>query len=70
MNDYELLLEYNKILQLEVEKLNHYKTLYNILKDRKDKAIEYIKCENIRGNVEGMSWLEVHDLLKILKGEE
>lgn len=40
MNDFELLMEYNKILQLEVEKLNHYKTLYNVLKDRKDKAIE------------------------------
>ncbi len=40
MNNYELLMEYNKILQLEVEKLNHYKTLYNVLKDRKDKAIE------------------------------
>lgn len=40
MNDYDLLMEYNKILKLEVEKLNHYKTLYNVLKDRKDKAIE------------------------------
>lgn len=40
MNDFELLMEYNKILQLEVEKLNHYKKLYNVLKDRKDKAIE------------------------------
>lgn len=35
MNDFELLMEYNKILQLEVEKLNHYKKLYNVLKDRK-----------------------------------
>lgn len=42
MNNYELLLEYNKILKLEVEKLNHYKKLYNVLKDRKDKAIEKI----------------------------
>lgn len=40
MNDYELLMEYNKILKLEVEKLNHYKKLYNVLKDRNDKAIE------------------------------
>ena len=40
MNDFDLLIEYNKILQLEVEKLNHYKTLYNVLKDRKDKTIE------------------------------
>ena len=40
MNDFELLMEYNKILQLEIEKLNHYKTLYNVLKDRKDKTLE------------------------------
>ena len=40
MNNYELLMEYNKILKLEVEKLNHNKTLYNVLKDRNDKAIE------------------------------
>lgn len=37
----ELLL-YIKSLEQENEKLNHYKLLYQKVKDRNDKAIEYI----------------------------
>ena len=77
MNDFELLMEYNKILQLEVEKLNHYKTLYNVLKDRNDKAIEYIdkhKENEYRNGRNDEIYLELNEkelkeFLKILKGE-
>ena len=64
MNNYELLMEYNKILKLEVEKLNHYKTLYNVLKDREDKAIELLKLAQESGLI------SISTLMKILKGEE
>lgn len=30
-------------LQKEINKLNHYKKLYNVLKDRKDKVLNYVK---------------------------
>lgn len=77
MNDFELLMEYNKILQLEVEKLNHYKTLYNVLKDRIDKAIEYIdkhKENEYRNGRNDEIYLELNEkelkeFLEILKGE-
>ena len=39
---YDLKME-NKKLQQENEKLNHYKLLYQKVKDRNDKAIDYIE---------------------------
>lgn len=82
MNDYDLLMEYNKILQLEVDKLHHYKTLYNVLKDRKDKAMEkLILLINIGFDYDGYNDVEnlkrlIDELVsyaresrKILKGE-
>ena len=82
MNNYELLMEYNKILQLEVEKLNHYKTLYNVLKDRNDKAIEkltllidigfdydgYNDIENLKRLIDELVSY-VRESRKILEGE-
>lgn len=34
-------------LQKEINKLNHYKKLYNVLKDRKDKALNYVKNKQV-----------------------
>jgi len=58
-------------LQKENEKLNHYKLLYQKVKDRNDKAIEYIKEHMM--NPELMDEFEYistspKQLLKILKG--
>lgn len=35
-----------------------------------DKAIEYINADYINGQVDGLSWLEVRNLLDILKGAQ
>lgn len=83
MNDFELLMEYNKILQLEIEKLNHYKTLYNVLKDRKDKTLEkltllidigfdydgYNDIENLKRLIDELVSY-ARESRKILKGED
>lgn len=67
-------------LQKEVEKLQHYKTLYQSLKRQKDEAIEYIKLyiskemvESTPGNNYELKELHLSDyklseLLKILEG--
>ena len=34
-------------LQKEINKLNHYKKLYNVLKDRKDKVLNYVKNKQV-----------------------
>lgn len=34
-------------LQKEINKLNHYKKLYNVLKDRKDKLLNYVKNKQV-----------------------
>lgn len=34
-------------LQKEINKLNHYKKLYNGLKDRKDKVLNYVKNKQV-----------------------
>lgn len=62
--------DYIKTLEQENEKLNHYKLLYQKVKDRNDKAIEYIK-ENIdEDNVLCLFEDEVDKLMEILKGNE
>lgn len=50
-------------LKQENEKLNHYKLLYQKVKDRNDKAIDFL--ENHRS---GSDWYDTRDLLDILKG--
>lgn len=65
---------YIKSLEQENEKLNHYKLLYQKVKDRNDKAIEFVewyindnkdfyKNKNI-----GLTLSETDGLLEILKG--
>ena len=46
--------------QLIEEKFNY--------KSRIEKAVEYIKADYINGLVDGLSWLEVQELVKILNG--
>ena len=64
----------NKKLQEENEKLNHYKLLYQKVKDRNDKAVEYIKSNlKYATNPDGvdepyLDCYECRDLLEILKG--
>lgn len=41
----------------------------DLLQMRIDKAIEYIEADYINGEIDGLSWLEVHKLLEILKGD-
>lgn len=73
----EEMYEYIVELQQENEKLNHYKLLYQKVKDRNDKAIEYInknkRIYDVDGTKENM--LDEFDilaspksLLEILKG--
>lgn len=59
---YVYLGDYRK-LQQENEKLNHYKLLYQKVKDRNDKCINYIKYEAIIDNE-----YYRHEILDILKG--
>ena len=73
MNGMKKLEEYITNLQQENEKLNHYKLLYQKVKERNDKAIEYLhETCNI-----GLGELSVYgdninpcELEKILKGED
>lgn len=50
-----------------------WKEYKQIVKDKKDlqnridNAVEYINADYINGKVDGLSWLEVHELLDILK---
>ena len=58
-------------LKKEIEKLNHYKLLYQKVKDRNDKAIEFI--EELYDNTDDITCYEIDrntrdDLLVILKG--
>lgn len=58
-------------LQQENEKLNHYKLLYQKVKERNDKAIEYI--EELYDNTDDITCYDIDrntrdDLLVILKG--
>ena len=70
-----LLLEYINNIEKENEKLNHYKLLYQKVKDRNYKAIEYVnkngeKQYNHHDNYRG-KWYspdELDALLDILKG--
>ena len=69
---YVYLGDYRK-LQQENEKLNHYKLLYQKVKERNDKAIEYLEREMQEGRSESNLWLmgcydEDKKLLEILKG--
>lgn len=64
MNGMKKLEEYITNLQQENEKLNHYKLLYQKVKERNDKAIDFL--ENHRS---GSDWYDTRDLLEILKGE-
>ena len=50
-------------LKKENEMLHHYKLLYQKVKDRNDKAIDFL--ENHRS---GSDWYDTRDLLDILKG--
>lgn len=70
---WEELYEDNVALTKENEKLNHYKLLYQKVKERNDKAIEYIYNNSIptsfsnpplQLDFEG----NIKDLLKILEG--
>lgn len=66
-----LLLEYINNIEKENEKLNHYKLLYQKVKERNDEAIEYIEGHMM--NPELMDEFEYistspKQLLKILKG--
>ena len=69
---YVYLGDYRK-LQQENEKLNHYKLLYQKVKERNDKAIEYIEENCVLKHLENMmtdlSISGVKDLVEILKGE-
>ena len=42
----------------------------NNLQSKIDKAIEYINADYVNGKVDGLSWLEVDKLLKILKEDK
>ena len=58
-------------LQQENEKLNHYKLLYQKVKDRNDKAIEFV--EELYDNTDDITCYDIDrntrdDLLVILKG--
>ena len=72
---YAIILYYLIInLQQENEKLNHYNLLYQKVKDRNDKAIEFIKS-NLkyatnpdRVDEPYLDCYECRDLLEILKG--
>jgi uncharacterized protein with ATP-grasp and redox domains len=74
MNKLQLIEEINQLIQ-ENEKLNHYKLLYQKVKEKNDKAIEYIN-----DNWDGSSYfdstlkskvaeLNISELEEILKGE-
>lgn len=63
-----------KELLEENEKLNHYKLLYQKVKDRNDKAIEYVENNTYTsaGSLKTTLYLqndELYDFLEILKGE-
>lgn len=72
--DEEELWKINKynILKAENEILNHYKLLYQKVKERNDKAIEYIEENCVLKHLENMltdlSISGVKDLLDILNG--
>lgn len=57
----------NKQLKKENEKLNHYKLLYQKVKERNDKAIEYSESFDIKYLHECMEHNLVDVLEKILK---
>lgn len=58
-------------LQKEVEKLQHYKTLYQSLKRQKDEVVEYIeKYLTDNGRFLMLNEWQVPDLLRILKEVE
>ena len=48
----------------EIEYVEYYE---EDLQKRIDNAVEYINADYINGKVDGLSWLEVHELLDILK---
>ena len=56
----------------ENEKLNHYKLLYQKVKDRNDKAIRYIKKNKHYISIEDMNMYlyesDINKVLEILKG--
>ena len=62
-----------RLLKEENEKLNHYKLLYQKVKDRNDKAIEYIENNTYTsaGSLKTTLYIqndELYDFLDILKG--
>lgn len=60
-----------KLLQQENEKLNHYKLLYQKVKERNDKAIEYVEeqTEGYDTNpIEGTWLYNIYQIEDILKG--
>ena len=60
-----------KELQKEVEKLQHYKTLYQSLKRQKDEVVEYVeKHLTDNGRFLMLNEWQVPDLLRILKEVE
>ena len=71
---YDGLKEVVEIVQQENEKLNHYKLLYQKVKERNDDAIEYVENNTYTsaGSLKTTLYLqndELYDFLDILKGE-
>lgn len=60
----EILLYYYFKNSDEIEKFHQEK---DNLQNRIDNAVEYINADYINGKVDGLSWLEVRELLDILK---
>ena len=60
-----------ELLEKENEKLNHYKLLYQKVKDRNDKAIEYMKPRFMNCIDNGKRYFEdyyIQEIYEILKG--
>ena len=69
----EYLEKENQQLKKENEKLNHYKLLYQKVKEKNDKAVEYMKLNfmnriDIDGGERYFADYEIHELYEILEG--
>lgn len=67
--DQKTLYKYIKQLQQENEMLHHYKLLYQKVKDRNDKAIEYVSNYMDEWDFNDEVYKDMSDLLDILKGD-
>lgn len=73
VNSIEDFVDFINNLQQENEKLNHYKLLYQKVKERNDKAIEYMKPRFMNCIDNGKRYFEdyeINELYEILKGNE